>query len=192
MPYPIGLRPYENGAPAFPRISLMTRWSWGLPPRPPSPSGNCTHARPASNWAPRKSAAVLSAGGWSTSSFSVRSTTSSSVMLMTSKRNLTGRSRRRRRALPQHNRARFGLVQNLGQQAVVEAGQGGERGHETALIRGVVGDDAASLATAVEDEADPSVPRAAGKGRGPDLEELVPADLLVETVREPAPDIPVV
>ena len=60
----------------------MTRCSFGLPPRPPWPSGKCTHARPASNWAPRNSTAGVSVGGWSTSSFSVRSTTSSSVMLM--------------------------------------------------------------------------------------------------------------
>src|SRR4051812_40401312 len=58
--------------------SLTVFCSFGLSPRPPSPSGKCTHARPRSNWAPRKVVGSVFLGSCSRSNCSTRSTTSCS------------------------------------------------------------------------------------------------------------------
>ena len=49
-------------APASRRRRSTSRFSSGRTPRPPAPSGKCTHASPASNWAPRKSTAASPSG----------------------------------------------------------------------------------------------------------------------------------
>src|SRR3954451_23958519 len=78
MPYPIGLRPYGCGPPPFAMRSWITRCSFGLSPKPPLPSGKCTHASPRSNCAPRNAATSVVLGGFFSSSWSTRATTRSS------------------------------------------------------------------------------------------------------------------
>src|SRR3954467_8475724 len=75
MPYPIGFRPYGNGAPAPVGRAWIVVWSLGDAPRPPTPSGKCTQARPRSYCAPRNSAAGVLLGSCSASSSSISALT---------------------------------------------------------------------------------------------------------------------
>src|SRR5690349_15015940 len=64
--------------------SLITFCSFGLAPRPPLPSGKCTHARPASNWAPRNSTGSVVFGSCLARSSSISAMTAASSVLLAS------------------------------------------------------------------------------------------------------------
>ena len=53
----------------------------GGSPSPPSPSGKCTHASPASYWAPGNSNAVMAFGSCTASSSSTRAVTRSELLV---------------------------------------------------------------------------------------------------------------
>ena len=64
-PAPIGLETFPlGGAPAAARRSSTTRWRSLDTPSPPQPTGKCTHASPASDWARRKATGSVAAGGF--------------------------------------------------------------------------------------------------------------------------------
>src|SRR5258705_4199283 len=67
MPTPMGLPVRLAGAPTAASAASTVGCSAGLTPRPPSPSGKCTHARPRSYWAPRNVAASSFLGSRSAS-----------------------------------------------------------------------------------------------------------------------------
>src|SRR5689334_18156330 len=144
--------------------SWMTRCSFGLRPRPPLPSGKWTHARPASNWAPRNSTMSVVLGGCSSSSLSTRATTRSSTCssavrtsdvvvgaLTAGNRTLTARSSRLR-APPEHLVARLADLHRGEEALQVEALQPVDLLREAAVLGHVPRHDAAPLAATVEDD----------------------------------------
>src|SRR4051794_30508130 len=165
--------------------SWITRCSFGLSPRPPLPSGKCTHARPRSNCAPRNAATSVVLGGFSSSSWSTNAITRSSscssavragdgaVGALTARnRTLTARSSRLRTA-PEHLVAGLRRLDHREEPLVVEPPQAMQPGSQAAVLRHPPRHDAATLAPTVEHDPHAVAPRAIGKGHDADLDDLV-------------------
>src|SRR3954454_9013025 len=196
MPYPIGLRPYGCGPPPFAMRSWITRCSFGLSPKPPFPSGKCTHASPRSNCAPRNAATSVVFGGfssssWSTSAITRSSSCSSAVRtgdgavgaLTAGNRTLTDRSSR---LLPAPKHLVAGLLGlDHGEEALeVEPAQAVQGRRQAAVLGHLPRHDAPPLASTVEHDADAVTPRSRRQRHHPHLLELVPPDTFLPPVRQ--------